>query len=218
MKKLTTLALVLVLALSLTACGKKTPDGATGNPSEDVTQTTPVENESASLENLMDWMRGGTFYFAYTNEMEYEGIPMTSKGSYATDGGNYAISTETTILGQVMKNRIIAKGGVTHIIDDEEKTIRKSTADVSRYSEQIADVSKLNLKGQGQGEVKGKVLPYEEYIDGDMTIRYYMDGGKVYAIESEGEGAKSVMVIENASKTVPKGIFDLPADYVNLGY
>jgi hypothetical protein len=94
----------------------------------------------------------------------------------------------------------------------------KSPVNISEANKETVDYSKMKKTGSGTGNVKGKTLPYEEYQSEGYTIKFYIDGGKVYAIETEGEGAKSLLIIEEESKTVPRGSFDLPKDYTLLSF
>ena len=196
MKKLLVLTMVAILALALTGCGAK---------------------KSAPAETLINWMQSGTYFMKYTADTEYEGQKTTVKASMAAQGDNLALNAETTVGGKTMKSRIIAVDGATYLIDDASKMIMK-TVKMNGINKGMANFSKLEKIGSGKGEVKGRILPYEEYKSENFTIKYYMDGKSVYAIESQGDGAKSVMVIEEASKIVPAGSFDLPKDYKSFSF
>jgi len=154
----------------------------------------------------------------YTADIEQGGQKNTMKASMAVQGDNTAMNVETTIAGQTVKSRIITVDGVTYLIDDTSKTIMKTTMNKGGANKGTADFSKLEKIGSGKGEIKGRILPYEEYKAENHTVKYYMDGKSVYAIESKGEGTESVMVIEEASKTVPPGSFDLPKDYKSFSF
>ena len=154
----------------------------------------------------------------YTTDMEYGGQKTTMKGSMAAQGGNTAMSTEMTNGAQTMKSRIITLDDAAYIINDDSKMIMKTAKNKSGVNKGTADFSKLEKIGSGKGEVKGRTLPYEEYKSENYTVKYYMDGKKVYAIESKSEKSKSLMVIEEASKIVPLGSFDLPKDYKSFSF
>jgi uncharacterized lipoprotein YehR (DUF1307 family) len=211
MKKLAILAFALMLMFSLAACGNDNNATTGGETPEATTQTS--ETPDTSVDNLINWMQGGEYYFKYTAEAEYEGERTTSKSTIAAKGDDLAVTSETTVSGQTVKSRIVAVGGVTYIIDDATKTIMKSPVDIAEVNKEVADFSKIEKVGSGTSTVNGKTLPYEEYKSDDYTVKFYMDGKSVYAIESEGEGATSVMVIEEALKTVPSGSFELPQGY-----
>jgi hypothetical protein len=68
------------------------------------------------------------------------------------------------------------------------------------------------------GEINGQTLPYEEYAENctGAVVRYYLDGGQVYGIETNDEGYKTVMIITNPSNSVPAGAFDLPEGYTEM--
>lgn len=74
----------------------------------------------------------------------------------------------------------------------------------------------MKKTGSGTGTVKGKTLPYEEYQSDGVTSKFYIDSKNVYAIETVGKGTKSLLIIEEQSKTVPRGSFDLPKGYMSL--
>jgi hypothetical protein len=181
-------------------------------------QTTTENNTPASSAALIGWMMDGTYYITYTVDMTYDGHAVTSKGSVAADSDKIATTTEMKVAGQQVKSRVITINGITHIIDDTFQIIMKSPVSLSPDNNGTTDFSKIKYVGKGTGKVKGKTLPYEEYVSEGVTVKYYLDGGEVYAVETGAEGAKIIMVIESYSKTIPPGSFDLPKDYTNLSF
>jgi hypothetical protein len=123
-----------------------------------------------------------------------------------------------TVEGQNVKSRIIIKDGVTYIIDDANKFIMQAAGDMNPTVGLMTDYSGIAKTGDGTGEINGRSLPYEEYTDGGTgaMVRYYLDGGQVYAIETEYEGYKTVMVITNPKNSVPPDAFDLPEGYAQM--
>ena len=224
MKKILILLTAIMLTFFLVSCDGKNnapKDNGSGNSgsggTENTGQTTPENNEPESLAALIGWMLDGTYYFSYTSDIIYDGQTMTSKGSFAADGDNIATTTEMTAAGQLVRSRLIAVNGITYIIDDTSKIIMKSPVNISQANNEMTDFSKIKYVGKGTGNVKGKALPYTEYISEGVTVKYYLNSGEVYAIESGAEGAKVLMVIEKSSKTIPSGSFDLPRGYTNIG-
>ena len=169
------------------------------------------------MESLIDWMRGGTFSYDFTLTSEYEGQRTEGSGSMAMNGGNMAMTMEQTVEGATTKSRILILEGVTYIIDDASKLIMKVGVAGPEFTGGVpTDYGDIKLAGAGESEVNGRTLPYEEYTAEGVNVKYYMDGGAVYAIESEYEGAYSLMIITNASNTAPAGAFELPEGYMEM--
>lgn len=241
MKKFLVFVLVLMLTLSLAACGagsgtpSASPDNnnstvtpPSGTPSSDPpAQTTPSgESEKPSdapdgeaMASLIGWMMDGTFSYDFTMTSEGPEGTTEGSGSMAMDGGNMAISMEMTVSGQAAQSRIIILDGVTYVIMDTEKMIMKmANAGADMTAGMMTDYTGIAKTGDGTGDIGGKTLPYEEYTESETgsVVRYYLDGGQVYGIESEYEGYKTVMIITNASDTAPAGAFDLPEGYTEM--
>ncbi|MDR3331658.1 MAG: hypothetical protein LBT08_03435 [Synergistaceae bacterium] len=199
MKKKFAMGFVLVLTLSLAAQG-------------------------AAIESLIDWMRGGTFSYDFTLKTEGGGSVTEAKGKMAAQGNKFSVYTESKANGADTKSRVISKDGDTYIVDEINRFVMKVSGAMAGQTTEgfggmIADYSAgMKKTGEGEGVVNGKKLPYEAYeVDGNVS-KFYMDGGQVYAIESEGSGYKTLMVITNASKTVPAGAFNIPNDYTKMGF
>ena len=219
MKKTLVFFSAIIFALFLTSCGgnNKAPKDSGGSEPENTRQTTPENSAPALSAALINWMMDGTYYISYTSDIVYEGNTLTSKGSIAADGDSIAKTTEMTVAGQQVKSRFLSVKGTTYIIEDNLKIIMKSPVSISQANNDMPDFSKIKHVRNGTGTVKGKTLPYQEYNSEGVTVRCYLDGGEVYAIESGAEGAKVLMVIEKSSKTIPSGSFDLPRGYTNIG-
>jgi hypothetical protein len=236
MRKFSFFLLTAVMAISLSACG----DDKTGtNPAEDADNTSATSHgtdnsnsttpggapngsdsvpDGQAMASLIAWMMGGTFSYDYTMTSEGPEGKTEGSGSMATDGKNLAMTSETTVEGQAVKSRVIVKDDATYIIDDANKFIMKSPGGMNPTEGMMTDYSGIAKTGDGTGEINGKTLPYEEYAEGETgaTVRYYLDGGQVYGIESEYEGYKTVMIITNPSNGVPADAFDLPEGYTQM--
>jgi len=167
----------------------------------------------APKNSLMGWMQSGTYYMRYTVEMDVGGQKLPAKGTIAVQDDKLATTTEMTFIGMNMKTRMIKVDGAMWSIDDENKTMMKIPVDTSQASPETVDYSKIKKVGSGRDTINGRTLPYEEYsVSGEVqvTIKFYMDGDTVYAIETETQGMKSVMIIEEQSKNIPRGSFNLP--------
>ncbi|MDR0852726.1 MAG: hypothetical protein LBN36_09530 [Clostridiales Family XIII bacterium] len=245
MKKLWIAALVFVMVFASTACGLDILPGAdrsdtgsseardTGSKDSVAEKTDEAKEDSTASENsdkvgggggggqamdsLISWMKSGTFSYDYKMLSEGGGQTTEAAGSMALDGDNIAIASEMTQGGQQIKSRIIIKDGTTYVIDDTNKFMIKIAGSGADMTGGLAtDYSGIELVGSGTGEIDGKTLPYEEYTSEGVSVKYYMDGGKVYGFESEYEGYKTVMIITNASNRVPAGAFDLPTGYTEM--
>ena len=238
MKKLFALISALLLLSTLAACGAKEAvqdavrdvldDSGTQASSSTVAASTPAAegpsssqaegaSGGAAMESLIDWMRGGTFSYDFTLYSEYEGVVSEGSGSVAMSGGNFAMTSEQTSEGVTSKARILILDDVTYIIDDASKLIMKmSGSALDMTGGMPTDYEEMVETGSGEGEVNGRTLPYTEYTVEGVAVRYYMDGGMVYATESTYEGAYSLMIISGASNTVPAGAFELPEGYMEM--
>jgi hypothetical protein len=217
MKKLLILFIAIALVISLAAfsCDNKAQSNDVSGDTEEG-NTAKTSNNTPAVENLADWMMSGTYYMKYTADVEAGGATMTMKGVMAAQGGNIATTSEMNVAGQAVKSRMIAVDGTTYIIDDSLKIIMKSPVNITEANQETAHYSKMKKTGSGTGTVKGKTLPYEEYQGEGYTSKFYIDNGRVYAIETTGKSGKSLLIIEEESKTVPRGSFDLPNGYMSL--
>jgi hypothetical protein len=242
MKRIWLIILALTLALSLVACdggsspadpsvsqGDSSSDSPT--PSSDTPVAAPGKPESApppdsggvpegqAMASLIGWMMDGTFSYDFTMTTEGPDGNNEGSGSMAVDGDDMAMTMEMTVEGQAVKSRTIKKGDVMYVVDDINKMIMEMPVDMNMTEGMMTDYSGIAKTGEGTGEIDGKTLPYEEYTESETgaTVRYYLEGGQVYGMESDYEGYKSVMIIKNASNRAPAGAFDLPDGYSNFG-
>ncbi|MDR1066540.1 MAG: hypothetical protein LBL35_03765 [Clostridiales bacterium] len=245
MRKTLVPALFVIFALSaLTACrgGKSAPDNGDSASSKTPTasdntsatkekQPQSVEDNAKTSENeaqefeasdqskesLIQWMIDGSFSYDFVMTAEALGQKVESIGSMAANDGDALIITEVNAMGQRIKSKIIVKDDVTYIIDDANKLITKaSNLSAEVANGMIADYSGLKLVNSGAGEIDGKTLPYEEYEMNGSTVKFYLENGQVYGMESEIAGHKTVTIITNPSNKVPDGAFDLPAGYKEM--
>ena len=163
-------------------------------------------NNQVVAESLLDWMKSETFSYDFSSTNTYEGETYTATGSMAMQGDNYAIASKTS----EGESRIIYKDGITYVIEETSKIIMTMPSGQETGMGIPTDYGEMTKLSNGTGIINGKTLQYEEYQEGEYKMKIYMENGNVYGIESEGEGAKAVMIITNAKKTVPVGTFDIP--------
>lgn len=224
MKRIWVGILILSIAVSLTACGGnrgQTSEGGNAAPNAAIrnnsSQTDDSEPRGGAAETLIEWVKGGVYYFRYTAEIESAEGKTTSQGMTAVDGEQMTTYTETTVAGIEVKSKLLIRDGKTYLIDETSKSYIEVPADVGVMSDQATDFRAMEYVGGSSGELKGKTFPYEEYKTNEAAIRFYMEGKKVYAIESRTERSKTLMFIEENSKVIPAGAFDIPSGYAKLG-
>jgi len=193
MKKITALLMALVMVFGLAACGASSP-----------------------AKELIDLMKTGSFYLD---------VKMTEGGqsmnvAMAMDGDNFMVRMDGAMAGipGVGMIRVILKGDSTFILFESDKEYIELPADEFNAKEEFGsmlealegDVRKV---GDGEEEIDGKKLRYEDYATEDGTERYYIDGDKVYAIKT---GFNSYMYINSSTGAIPSGTFDIPSDYSEM--
>jgi hypothetical protein len=163
-------------------------------------------------------MKAGTFSYDFEMFIESPESIIESSGSIAMDGGNIAMSTQLTVEGMTVRSKTIQLDGIAYIIDHENKTILE--ADIGEnFAGFMDDYSDMVLVGSGTGEIRGRTLPYEEYLEDEFgsTVKYFIDGGQVYGTISEADDLIITTLIINPRNSVPADAFTLPADYTRVG-
>lgn len=200
----------LMLMFSFVACGEENSDG--GNSGDVVGSGASANSEPSG--NLVDWMKAGTFYVEYTATMDMDGDSMQMEGTLAYEDEKAAITANMEIMGQQAKTRALMKDKIVYMFNDTNKSYMEIPVDDSAAGNSgIQDYGSMKKIGTGEGEVNGKTLPYEEYSTEGGTVRFYLDGGKVAAMETTVQGISTLMVITKASNKVPEGCFDFPEGY-----
>jgi hypothetical protein len=178
-------------------------------------QTQGIEGDA--MASLISWMKSGTYSYDFTMTSESADGTITATGSIAVDGGKVSTTQETTYDGQTVTSRTILKDDKTYIIDDANKMIIiMSGINEEMTGEIMTDYTGITKTGEGEGEIDGKTLPYEDYTVEGYVVRYFLDGGEVYGMETDAEGFKTVMIITNAKSSVPADAFDLPEGYMEM--
>ena len=174
--------------------------------------------EGKAVTALIKWMMDGTFSFDFNMITEIGGEKMMSSGTMAVSGEKLSMETEAVFEGEPTKTRIVMKDGNLYMADYINQFIMEMPVEAEQdVIGVMSDFSGITLIGYGEAEVYGRTLPYEDYKDETgEAVRFYIDGDLVYAIETGTEDGKNVMIIENASNTVPPGAFDLPEGFMNM--
>jgi hypothetical protein len=205
--------------LSITTEATTTTTPATTEPETTTTEaTTAAEPDDSipdgeAIASLIEWMQDGTYSFDFSVEMTEGETEMTADGSVAMDDGKMNMTMKMDIMGYSQNIRVLLADGKGYMIDDVNKTMIVTSSGADLTSGITTDYSGIEKIGEGEGELDGKTLRYEDYTQDDIVSRFYLDGGEVVAIETDASGSKMVMYIENSSNTVPAGTFDIPKDY-----
>ena len=225
--------LVLLLILLLTACQSKgmTMQNAemaralseqtrqrTAFPLLPYTQQGLAERrEEKAPADLIDWMTGGTFSCEFEILSEEESVAVPTYGSLAADEGRLSLILETEQQGMRVKSRIIVREGCTYVIDDVNKVLVVLEGTATDMTEGWpASFSGGIHVGSGEGKIGDRTLPYEEYSMSDAAVRYYLEAGQVYGIESSRGQYKTTVLIQNPQNVVSEGVFDLPLGYYKV--
>ena len=231
MKKYIALIVAVALILTLTACrDEDSPPGDSGGvPGQtstggaDAQAGTPPGDSGQDPQGggqadtpaagLIGWMQSGTYYMKYTVDADFAGVKSVTKGTMAERDGDVLVISETTVEGMTMKTRTILVDNVMWLVDETSGIMYKFVD--TEPDDEITHFSEIDEPvGTGTGVVNGRTLPYEEHMVWGFSIKFYIDGGEVYAVVTEGEGVLTVMLIEEVSDTIPPGSFDLPqGDY-----
>ena len=221
MKRLTVILLALVLTLSLVSCGggASGPETQGGDRESHVSIILNGDGDGDAIAPLIGWMKGGTFSYDYVSTFVSEEMTMEMTGIMAMDGEKMAMTSESDLGALVVKSKVIFRDGYTYVVDDDKEMIMIFTGfNVDMAGGAIKDYSGMVKTGSGTGEIGDKTLPYEEYLESlsGSKIKYFIEDGQVYGTISELDGAITTMMITNAKNSVPAGIFDLPAGYVEM--
>ena len=172
----------------------------------------PIKWGNDLEENLIDWMKAGTFTIEFSissvNELGEDAMGNTLPiCSLSAQGNNTALSVYENL-------RIISIDTETYIVDDENKVITESESFDVGFS---TTFPYIKLTGSGTGTVDGKELYYETYEQGgfsDYILKFYIEDNQVYAIEAQTEIIKTLMIIKSAKNTVPAGVFNIPTERI----
>jgi predicted small secreted protein len=214
--------LVALPALSLTSCDIMDSIGdafrdAVGSAAGDAFNSAAV---GGSAVPSIQWLINGTYSFDYAMIIEADGIWLNNSGSLSADGGNLAMSGEMSIEGILVKMRVVHKDGKAYMIDEMNGIVIEIPPGEDDIAAELkTDYSGFVKTGEGAGEFDGRVLPYEEYTEGDtgVSVRFYLDGGVICGIEMNNGGYIFLMSIKNITNSVPAGVFDLPAEPFDIG-
>ncbi len=223
MKKFFILILTLILVLSLVSCGSDGKNATAGETAQ-TPGTSPTDPATGKpldvVKNFFTDLMGGesfSYDFIMITESEDDSHKMT--GSVAVEGENMSMQANVEEGGDVFPIRFMIVDGTMYLVDEANKLIMEMKVGEgmdSGFGEGlILDYEPKPKTGEGVGEINGRNLPYEEFTDEESgeKVRFYLDGNKVYGMESNEGDFTIQLVIENPQKNVPKDAFLLPEDY-----
>ena len=232
MKRLISVALILILVFSLASCslsGGDKPDD--NNSSEKIQETQTVEDkpivdtmdeeeeiveeEEEDSEDLpfMKILKSGNFYYEVVEEIletgeEYGRWYIVRIGDKECQGmvlkgsGNY-------------RSIIDASTDKYYDIYDDEKQFS-----ITNLAMPLRDFNKLQATETGTEEVQGEMWEYIEYsTSSGSTSRYYVKNDDIYCYLRQASGKYSGKLIIgyylNISDNPSPSYFEIPTDYVN---
>jgi hypothetical protein len=199
-------------ASSLSPEREDDPGGLT--PEDDFLPVPPVTDGGRGGDSLIEWMKAGEFYFDYVTTVDMDSITAEVAGRMAARGGDLALSFEMILMDQPVGATLLILGGEIYAIDDTNKTVEKlPEIPPDMLNGIVTDYSGITFEASGTGEINGKILPWEEYDENGVFVRYYFEGGGVYAIETDDNGMIVTMLITNASREASPEMFTLPSGY-----
>ncbi|MCL1808269.1 MAG: hypothetical protein FWG42_00700 [Clostridiales bacterium] len=246
MKKVFISITALALACALAACGGNGGNPARPDVKSEIVQNLSTEAPTLIWDDnfpltagddepapLIEWMKEGTFSFDYQAVITFGGSTTISKGRLSVDGDNVCINAVEAANGGTAKDKwLIFKDDELYGIEESMKMIFPMSSnglfDSALTLNMITDFRGIVHAGSGTGAIEGKTLPYEEYtikdirplpeecLKPDASVKYYMDGGRVYGFETDSSGyyeKRIVMIVSNPKNKVPAGVFDLPKNY-----
>jgi hypothetical protein len=172
-----------------------------------------------AIETLVGWMKNGEFSFDFDVKVKDDSSEMTGSGSIAMKGENTSLSIAVEQSGMKVDMRFILKDGKTYMINDAGKTAMVTEGGETAVDVGVGgDYSNVKKVGEGEAEIDGKTLRYEDYDDEGDVIRFYMENDTIYAFQTVDGDTTTTLYIKNASDSVPADAFEIPSDYQVLEY
>ncbi|MBQ7718352.1 MAG: hypothetical protein IJT38_03550 [Clostridia bacterium] len=215
MKKV--LLLTLALLFVCCGCGKKGGDAQTpsDNNIQDSTVSEPIITSDVKLGDytgrfIEKYVASGTYYIKerLLNDDTAEETELALSGTKA--------SMRTADTNQIVD------GDKLYLVMHEQKAVLTSPVAETMKESMIkslgiktAKEAKDNFVSSGSEAVNGTEYSYEEYKNGDETLKYYFDTETIrYIKHISGNGDESLYEILQISKTIPADMFDIPDGYV----
>ena len=220
MKKVIALLLCAVLAVSMTGC---TASGGVGGLIKDFASDISglVPND---VEHLFKSKNGNDSTHAHDNILStgYANMLKSDKyyisysstpGGEVTEYGRSGVRAGTKTSG----THIVLDDGKYYLLDDVNLTA--TVIDPANYpSAPLAvDASDITFSEAGEDTMDGKTMTYEDYTAGGGTIRFWLDGSDLYAMDIKQTACTVMIYVTDFSKHVSSELVNVPANYAVVG-
>ena len=211
MKKLLALIVVLVVALSFTACNLLGGPGKGGEDDDDGT--------GAKASVFFEMIASGTYHIKYkmlAEETESE-IDLEAEIEQFVKDDMTAVIMD---IGGMTIRSITRDGKVYSIFDDMEMMMvsdatEDSTSDENPFSG-FGGLSGSIPSSIGTDEFNGEMLTYAEYKEDDASIFIFLRGNTLVGMRIVSGSTKIDMIILLLDQNIPDSVFDIP-DYTEIG-
>lgn len=203
-----------------------TSEASKTESSKEEASTTPSGTTNGDIGPLLqscfiDVVSSGSFYLDATMNGVSAGQTVTDTPVIiATDGQKIYMRMST--MG--IEITIMSDGEYVYMLNDQEKTGMKASADSISTSDVTSTINTdgLKLLSSGEEEFNGENCLYEEYSneDEDSTVKYYFKNNALVGFHtSSGDEEVSLTyvdattVVNKLTNDVPSSLFVVPSDY-----
>lgn len=229
MKQLSTIAIIVIIAILFTACSKRnlgvssssTSSAPQNSQIQSAVESLPTESGSATsqpvnaAEKYIDILKSGTYYIDCNAVIQMEGMQLENTMLIAAKDGNSSISVSSDLSGTLVTIRTLVYDGNVYQINDAQRSYMQIDAAQSANSFDI-DFTNLRYVGESTGSFLGKTLPCSEYARGEQTIRLFFDSntllGMTQSITDE-QANEIVLKINGLSANIPDQLVAIPIGY-----
>lgn len=158
-----------------------------------------------------------TYYLDCTVLLEVEGLRLSNRMVVAVRGDDYSVTvtgemggTPATLL------RVLALDGQVYLVDDEKRTYAPAGESAAAGGFDT-DFSRLVYRASGEGAFDGATLAYEEYAEGDGTLRFYFDKDTLAGVTRSIQDSmisEITLKIRGLSSNIPEGTLQIPPGYL----
>lgn len=205
MKKTTILLFVLTILLIgvWRFSGQRTQSPVIVLAGQEQIHGTPAPKESQpEVENLLDWLKAGTYSYRFTRATQ----TATIAGLLAVRGEDFAVDLH--LPQGVMK--IIYQNGATTVFDPHHQLeISLDTplpAEIMPLSYEFTQ--KMQLVGKGKQKIAGITYLYQDYEALEQKARFYLVDNQVVMIAPHfREDSNWLIALQDVSKDLPSDAF-----------
>lgn len=205
-------AMIIVLAMSLVACGNKEENGKESNKESNIASTElKYSDKSKTYNAMMSLYEGDTYKMVIAGESDDQQLEITT----AKKGDKMYMSMKDNSDEMIA----IIKDGKSYIIMPSEKQYMETEIpegeDPLAKAALVTDEELKTMKDAeyktGKEEINGTEYDYEEYTEDEVSIRYYFEGNTLKYIKDVS--SKEVTEVKEITSNVPDSLFDVPSEY-----